>query len=169
MVQRKSQGIINFIAIHPEHKIHVYTKFLGNPSNSCWDISLKTHKCEPHSCASGRDRGSPVIRTLHLETSVEEFVPICQIDVEIFHCISGNFDLLVEANSWAHQSHMIHPLTTMYHECLYNITRQSIQQLLRCFRVDQSDGPTDRPTDRVAFRKSHITITRVMPLDELNY
>lgn len=31
MMQRKSQGIIKFIAIHPEHKIHVYTKFLGNP------------------------------------------------------------------------------------------------------------------------------------------
>ena len=30
------------MTIHPEGNINVCTKFQGNPSNSCWNISLKT-------------------------------------------------------------------------------------------------------------------------------
>ncbi len=30
------------ITVHPEVNINVWTTFHGNPSKSCWDISLKT-------------------------------------------------------------------------------------------------------------------------------
>ncbi len=30
------------ITVHPDGGMNVWTKFHDNPSNSCWDISLKT-------------------------------------------------------------------------------------------------------------------------------
>lgn len=34
--------IIKVIKIYPERKIYVFTNFHGNPSNSCWNISILT-------------------------------------------------------------------------------------------------------------------------------
>ena len=38
----RSYWITRAFTIHPEGDMTVWTKFHGNPSNSCWDISLKT-------------------------------------------------------------------------------------------------------------------------------
>ncbi len=46
-------GITKVVAFHPVEDMNLCTKFHGSPSNSCWDISLKTNRptlasTEPH-------------------------------------------------------------------------------------------------------------------------
>lgn len=40
--KKKSQGISKVTRVRPLGTINVWTKFLGNPSNRCWDISVGT-------------------------------------------------------------------------------------------------------------------------------
>lgn len=42
MVLDKSQGITEHNIIYPEGNMNIWTKFYGNSSNNCWDISLKS-------------------------------------------------------------------------------------------------------------------------------
>ena len=36
-----AEGITNMIVIHPKGSMSVCTNFEDNPSNSCWDTSIK--------------------------------------------------------------------------------------------------------------------------------
>ncbi len=42
LIEKDHQRITKVITIHAKGNINVGTKFHGSPSNSCWDISLKT-------------------------------------------------------------------------------------------------------------------------------
>ena len=53
-----------------------------------------------------------------------------------------------------HQSH----LGLSSAERLFEISRQTIRWLLRYFSLDQSDGPTDQPTDPQCHPWSHVAI-----------
>ncbi len=85
LLQINIQGMTK-VTIHPEGDMDVCTKFHSNPSNSCWDISLKTIKCYPCGGAKIKVRGSS--KSLGFTVwrpwmSVQYLVPVHPVDVEL--------------------------------------------------------------------------------------
>lgn len=65
------------------------TKYYGNPSDSCCDISIKT-SCLHH----GSARGEEITKAFVQESlkSLPNVVPIHLLDLEIFYTKSKNYD-----------------------------------------------------------------------------